>query len=242
MGFHMIVGLKDHLAKRGELVDVTPKKVAAENAAIGNEEINPNRRDLARMLSRSTSYRHSLQCAKKVPLSSLSYDLVNIVIESWRKILAIPDWAKVTGDLFLRYIFKLEPGTIQLFGFPGDTSFLDPALTENIKFKTKGELLIKAIDTSVQLLGPDMQPLEGVLFDLGKRHVSMKAQPEFWPVVGEALFLVLEECMGLDGFSPEVREAWTVLYNFLGYHMIKGLRFQYAQMAKLAKGNARESS
>jgi hemoglobin-like flavoprotein len=116
-----------------------------------------------------------------------------------------------------------------LFGFPKGTDYTDPDLTNNAKFLTKGVVLIKAIDTAVQLLGPDLFPLEEVLFDLGKRHVIMKAQPEFWPLVGEALFLVFEECMG-DSFTDEVREAWTIMYNFLGYHMIQGLKHQYAIM------------
>jgi hemoglobin-like flavoprotein len=60
----------------------------------------------------------------------------------------------------------------------------------------------------------------------------MKAQPEFWPVVGEALFLVYEELMG-DVFQSEVRNSWTIMYNFLGYHMIEGLKFQYKEIDKM---------
>jgi hemoglobin-like flavoprotein len=163
--------------------------------------------------------------------------MVDSVITSWQKIVAIPNWEKVTGDLFLRYIFKIEPGTIDLFGFPEGTDYTDPDLTKNTRFMTKGVVLIKAIDTAVQLLGPDLYPLEEVLFDLGKRHVIMKAQPEFWPLVGEALFLVFEECMG-DVFDKGVRDAWTIMYNFLGYHMIQGLKHQYAIMESRAKRRA----
>jgi hemoglobin-like flavoprotein len=236
MGFHMISGLKDHLSKRGELGEVTSVNEVDEESA--NEESDAKRNEVTRLLSRSTSYRHSLQCAKKVPVASISFDIVETVIESWQKILAIPDWSKVTGELFLRYIFKLEAGTINLFGFPVGTDYLDPELTSNIKFTTKGVVLIKAIDTSVQMLGPDLYPLEDALYDLGRRHVIMKAQPEYWPIVGEALFLVFEECLGKDGFSPKVRDAWTVIYNFLGYHMIEGLKSKYAEMAKDSKDKA----
>jgi hemoglobin-like flavoprotein len=41
-----------------------------------------------------------------------------------------------------------------------------------------------------------MFPVEEVLYNLVNRHVIMKAQPEYWPLVGEVLFLVIEECMG----------------------------------------------
>lgn len=100
-----------------------------------------------------------------------------------------------------------------------------------MRFLTKGVVLIKAIDTAVQLLGPDLYPLEDDLFDLGKRHIHMKAQPEFWPLVGEALFLVFEECLG-NKFQGPVKDARSVMYNFLGYHMIQGLVYQYNEIEK----------
>jgi hemoglobin-like flavoprotein len=177
------------------------------------------------VLSRTTIYRDVLHCTKQVPLCQISYSLVNDVVDSWHQITKIPDWAKVTGDRFLRYIFKLEPATIEMFGFPPDTDYRDPNLAV-----MKGVVLIKAIDTAVQLLGPDVAPLEGVLYDLGRRHIHMKAQPEHWPIVGEALFLVFEEFME-GGLDDQVRNSWTVMYNFLGYHMIQGLKYQYQLIA-----------
>ena len=41
-------------------------------------------------------------------------------------------------------------------------------------------------------------------------------------MVGEALFYVFEVGLG-DKFTPQMKEAWTILYNFMGYHMIEGL-------------------
>jgi hemoglobin-like flavoprotein len=216
MGYHMIQGLVAHYKELDEI----EKSIQKTEPAVETEEIVDPR------LARSTNYRSVLKCDVKVPLSQISFTLVTTVVDSWSRVTSIPNWETVTGDLFLRYIFKLAPATMELFGFPAKTDYRDPELVHNRAFLHKGVVLIKAIDTAVSLLGPDVAPLEGVLYDLGKRHVNMMAQPEHWPVVGEALFLVFEECME-GGFSGDVRKAWTIMYNFLGFHMIEGLKFQY---------------
>mmetsp|Transcript_4767 Transcript_4767/g.12113 ORF Transcript_4767/g.12113 Transcript_4767/m.12113 type:complete len:463 (-) Transcript_4767:107-1495(-) len=219
MGFHMIQGLTAHYEELAELEDSIQK---TKPDATADEDVADRR------LARSANYRTVLKCDVKVPLTQITFTLVDTVVDSWNKFTAMPDWEKVTGDLFLRFIFKLAPVTIELFGFPAGTDYRDPNLLPSQL--NKGVVLIKAIDTAVSLLGPDVAPLEGVLFDLGKRHVNMMAQPEYWPVVGEALFLVFEEYM--DGFEGDVRKSWTIMYNFLGYHMIQGLKHQYAVMAE----------
>jgi hemoglobin-like flavoprotein len=233
----MIQGLTEHYRKKGEMWKIDGKSKpdgdGIEPVPIMGE-VDSRRAEVVRQLARTTSYRKKLHCSKQVPASDISFTMVENVIMSWEKITQIPKWEKTTGDLFLRYIFKIEPATIDLFGFPAGTDYNDPDLTSNVKFVTKGVVLIKAIDTAVQMLGPDLYPLEDVLYDLGKRHVIMKAQPEFWPIVGEALFLVFEEYMG-DAFDEGVRKAWTVMYNFLGYHMIQGLKYQYKLMERKQK-------
>jgi len=143
MGFHMIKGLTAHYKKRGEMWKIDDPSSALVKVVCKPET---NREMVVRQLARTTSYRKKLQCTKRVPLSAISFNMVNDVVESWQKIVAIPNWEKVTGDLFLRYIFKVEPATIALFGFPSGTDYLDPNLVSNVTFVTKGVVLIKAID------------------------------------------------------------------------------------------------
>lgn len=232
MGYHMIKGLTAHYKKKGEHWKIDGSDKAARKKDVKPAPVvqrNKVESDPKLSLLGHTAYRHDLKCDTYVSSSNISFSLVTDVIMSWQMITAVPNWDKDVGDLFLRYIFKVEPATIELFGFPADTDYTDPNLTSNMKFVTKGVVLIKAIDTAVQMLGPDLFPIEEVLFDLGKRHVYMKAQPEFWPIVGEALFLVFEERLGAK-FRGNIRDAWTVMYNFLGYHMIQGLKHQYKEL------------
>lgn len=165
-----------------------------------------------------------LDCSKKVPTSYITYRTVATTISSWENgILKIPNWPQVAGELFLRKIFELEPATIQMFGFDTEkTKFDDPDLCTDRQFMGKAVRLIRAIDIAIGLLGPDLQPLENELREIGKRHAAMDCRPEHWPMVGQALFYVFERCM-LTGFTRNERECWTLVYNFLGYFMIQGL-------------------
>lgn len=52
---------------------------------------------------------------------------------------------------------------------------------------------------SVVFLGPDLDPLKEELYRLGWQHTAMKALPQHWPIVGEALLSSLDDCV-IGGF------------------------------------------
>jgi hemoglobin-like flavoprotein len=167
--------------------------------------------------------RSNLDCSQRIPADSISFQMVNTVINSWEnKVKKIPNWLPIAGELLLRKMFELDPETITMFGLPADTRFNDPELKNNKHFMAKGMRLVQAVDTAIKFLGPDLEPLEDTLVELGTRHVARHCRPHHWPVVGDALFYVFEVGLG-DQFTDEIREAWTIMYNFLGYHMIQGL-------------------
>jgi hemoglobin-like flavoprotein len=112
------------------------------------------------------------------------------------------------GEMFMRKCFELESSTKEMFGFPADTDHDDPALSSNQEFISKGVRLIEAVDTAVGFLGPDLEPLENTLFQLGGRHVARRCRPSHWPMVGDVLFYIFEQGLG-DDFTPKLREAWT---------------------------------
>ena len=119
-------------------------------------------------------------------------------------------------------MFELESDCICMYGFPKDTKFDDPALSHDKKFVKKGIAYILALDIVLSYLGPDLEPLEDQLVELGARHVARQCKPWHWPMVGVALFHTLEQVLG-DKFTKEIQDCWVILYNFLGYHMIRGL-------------------
>jgi hypothetical protein len=150
---------------------------------------------------------HKIDCSKQIRACEINYNMVASVISTWDRVLLIPDWSRVAGESFMRHIFRIEPATISLFGFPADTKWDDPALSDNKTFTRKGINLIKAIDMAVSFLGPDLEPLENELYKIGYGHTAMKALPNHWPIVGEALLSVFDECLK-DAFSESERMAW----------------------------------
>lgn len=183
----------------------------------------------------------SLDCTKPVLLDVITFDMVSRVLSSWeRGIKDIPNWSSTLGVAFMRYIFKHTGAEgKRLMGYPANVEWDDPALATDPAFRKKGMRLIEAIDMALGFLGPDLSPLEKTMVDLGRRHYYMDCQPKHWPLVGEALFDVFRESMGKDGtyFTQDVEEAWTVIYNFLGYHMIAGLNAE--KEAVLARSSAK---
>ena len=119
-------------------------------------------------------------------------------------------------------MFEIEEAFRVQFGFTKEADWNDPRIYENKMFVMHGVALVIAVDKAIQFLGPDLEPLEQDLHDLGRRHIHMGAKPEYWPLVGDALFYTLEAALGED-FTPRVQESWSVVYHFLAYHMIQGL-------------------
>lgn len=64
------------------------------------------------------------------------------------------------------------------------------------------------------MLGPDIELLTEINTDLGRRHVVYGVTPAMYAYMGEALLFTLEKLLGED-FTPEVQEAWEIVYNEL---------------------------
>lgn len=128
-------------------------------------------------------------------------------------------------------MFELDPAFRTKFGFSKDADWNDPSVYKHPRFVTHGIALVAAFDKAIDFLGPDLEPLEMELQDLGRRHTRMSALPEYWPIVGEALFFTLEQALGED-FNEEIKKSWSVVYHFLAYHMIKGLLLELTELSQ----------
>jgi hemoglobin-like flavoprotein len=72
---------------------------------------------------------------------------------------------------------------------------------------------MKIIATAVNGLDR-LDEIVPVVEDLGKRHVGYGVKDKDYNTVGAALLWTLKQ--GLDrSFTPEVEEAWTVVYTLL---------------------------
>ena len=118
-----------------------------------------------------------------------------LVKQSFAKVAPIADQA---ADLFYGRLFELAPQVRPLF--KGD-------------IKAQGQKLMSTIGMAVASLDrlPELVP---VVQDLGRRHAGYGVKDEDYDVVAQALLWTLDKGLGPD-FTPEVKEAWTVVYTIL---------------------------
>lgn len=119
----------------------------------------------------------------------------NLVQSTFAAVVPIADTA---AKLFYSKLFELDPELKSLF--KGD-------------MEEQGRKLMKIIGTAVNGLDK-LDEIVPVVEDLGKRHVDYGVKDKDYNTVGTALLWTLQQ--GLDNkFTPEVEEAWTVVYTLL---------------------------
>jgi hemoglobin-like flavoprotein len=119
----------------------------------------------------------------------------NLVQSTFAAIAPIADTA---AKLFYTKLFELDSDLKPLFR--GDMD-------------EQGRKLMTIIGTAVNGLDV-LDEIVPVVEDLGKRHVDYGVKDKDYNTVGTALLWTLEQ--GLDNkFTPDVEEAWTVVYSLL---------------------------
>lgn len=68
-------------------------------------------------------------------------------------------------------------------------------------------------DTVFQLLGPDVEILEDICHDLGRRHQKMGVQKSSFPKMGLGLLHGLEVTLGDKLLTDNDKDAWREVYK-----------------------------
>ncbi len=93
------------------------------------------------------------------------------------------------------------------------------ALDWSLKLLFKGDLqaqgrkLLRMLTLAVNDLDRSDSILPA-LQNLGRRHAVYGVRPQHYDTVGAALLSTLEQCLG-PRFTPEVRQAWTAMVEFV---------------------------
>ena len=132
---------------------------------------------------------------------SVTAEQIKLVQDSWAQVEPISETA---AEIFYGRLFELDPN-------------LKPLFKSDIK--SQGEKLMMILGTAVNGLN-NLEAIVPVVQDMGKRHVDYGVKERDYGTVGEALLWTLEKGLG-KGFTPEVKEAWTVVYTLLSSVMIE---------------------
>ena len=83
--------------------------------------------------------------------------------------------------------------------------------------------MIQMLDTSLNMIGPDLELLTEIMYDLGVKHARYGVEENMYAVMGVSLITALKETLGKD-FTDVTEEAWLEMYRELTDDMIRGER------------------
>lgn len=180
-------------------------------------------------------------------VNEMNYSTISHVMEDWESIKRTKDYEKVAGTkLFRRYVLFISsqkrqfvsrnlrfiwyffrlfdkcPQAKLLFGFPIDIDVDSPELLQSKRFIAQAIYFWNMIDTSLNMLGPDIELLTEIMTELGTKHVVYGVKPEMFPIMGDALIWTLREVLA-DKFQDENERAWKETYNALSADMVRAM-------------------
>lgn len=133
-----------------------------------------------------------------VTLAESDIDLVQL---TFAQLLQSP---KEAGDRFYGHLFASHPEVRPLFkDAPGDQSE---------KFITMLSYIVSCLD--------NLDELDAVLMQLGKRHIAYRTEPAHYPAVKEALMLTLRDYDSEFDDADGAVEAWGRFYDLIAARMI----------------------
>jgi len=128
----------------------------------------------------------------------------SLVKETFAKVVPISDRA---AALFYGRLFELDPSLRSLF--PTD-------------IREQGKKLMQMLGYCVGKLDA-LDELVPAVKELGRKHAGYGAEEEDYATVGGALLWTLEQGLGA-AFTPEVKAAWTAVYELLAATMLEGAK------------------
>jgi hemoglobin-like flavoprotein len=129
----------------------------------------------------------------------MTLEEVKLVQTSWAMVAPISDQA---AALFYGRLFEIDPQLKLLF---------------KSDINEQGKKLMQMIGMVVHGLA-NFERLLPAVQDLGRRHTRYGVDDSHYEMVASALLWTLEKGLG-NGFTPEVRSAWTSAYTALAKTM-----------------------
>ncbi len=94
-------------------------------------------------------------------------------------------------------------------------------LSANKHFVVFAGNFVSMLDMAIDMLGPDLEMVEGQLQKLGIRHIRYGVMPKHYPLMGKALLNTLEHLLG-DTFDEKRHDSWNAIYTFMSVTMMQG--------------------
>lgn len=145
----------------------------------------------------------------------MTSEQIKLVKDSWAQVLPIKEAA---ADVFYDRLFETHPEVKH--HFTGD-------------MQAQGRKLMAMLNTAVISLD-DLDGLAEPLRRSGKAHKGHGVKPEDYRKLGDAFLWTLERGLG-EAFTPDVRDAWTVVYTTVAGVMIEGAEYSESEVGGPAR-------
>ena len=128
----------------------------------------------------------------------------SLVRETFAQVVPIADTA---AGLFYGRLFELDPSLRPQF---------------RTELGEQGKKLMQMLGFCVSKLDL-LEELVPAVKELGRKHEGYGVEEEDYATVGAALLWTLEQGLG-PAFTPEVKAAWTAVYELLAATMLEGAK------------------
>jgi hemoglobin-like flavoprotein len=122
---------------------------------------------------------------------------------------------------------------------------MDPSSTNMLqskRFIAHAARLIQTLDTTINMLGPDIEMLTEVMFELGEKHVRFGVTSQMFPIMGQCLLETIDECLQMEMkagsrfiYTKEMKDAWVEVYLALSKDMIHARKMTFSTLHKKKK-------
>lgn len=133
-----------------------------------------------------------------------------------------PDLTLFVIGLHVNRMFELKPEAKTVFGYAPEDK------VSSVQSAMHGRLFSQVFDSIFQMLGPDIEFVEEVLEQVGKRHVKMGISPTFFSYMGKALLFAVEEALKRP-LSEDETAAWLEVYDSISSEMIRVMKVHGAK-------------
>ncbi|XP_059839521.1 x globin [Hypanus sabinus] len=150
------------------------------------------------------------------PRPALTEEQKRLVRESWE--ILHQDIARVGIIMFIR-LFETHPECKDVFFLFRDIDDLQQ-LRMSKELQSHGLRVMSFIEKSVARLSQE-EKLEQLAFELGRSHCRYNAPPKYYKYVGVQFIAVVKPILK-EKWTPEVKEAWENLFDYLTTTMRRG--------------------
>ena len=117
----------------------------------------------------------------------------------------------------------MDARTKAVFGFPKDFELKNANGLKRMGALIHAKRMMSMLDSTITMLGPDLDTLTELFSKLGKRHESYGVLPSFFPLLGQSLINALAETLGPEAWSYDVEVAWNVVYDEMSRDIVDSM-------------------